>query len=478
MPLTLWCFAFIMILKTRAWNQIARPFGRMMHFQSMSVALKERLSSEGQCMHSAMFTNAPAVVESHLKARRCDESILNKIKDIQNLREVRSSLIKTADHARSVRKSLSASIGALVKSDGENASKIQSLKEEVEVQSKEISDCDLQLLDIDARLHQQVISLPNLLDDRFVLLKTFFFLFLCIIILCRVPDGDDETSNVVVRTWKHEERKIGEYMWHDEIGHKMGFIDSDASSRISGARFSVLRGGIARLERAISEYFLDFQTGRGYEEVSVPYIVTRSTLEGTGQLPKFEHDLFMVNHKVGDEDTFLIPTSEVPVTNIYKHQIIPVEELPIRMACLSPCFRAEAGSSGRDTRGLLRQHQFKKVELVKICTPETSNDELEKMVMDVEALIQSLDIPYRTVMLCSGDIGFSASLCYDIEVWMPGQQLYREISSCSNCRDFQSRRMGTRYRVVEHSGGKNKNINMYPHTLNGSGVAVGRFEEY
>ena len=241
----------------------------------------------------------------------------------------------------------------------------------------------------------------------------------------------------------------------------------------------MLKGSLARLERALIQYFLDFQIGRGYEEVSVPFIVSRSTLEGTGQLPKFEDDLFKISHSVAGEDAFLIPTAEVPVTNLYRDQLLDAKQLPIKHVCHSPSFRAEAGSHGRDTRGLLRQHQFHKVELVKIVTAESSSEEHEAMVGDAEALLESLQLPYRRMLLCSGDIGFSARICYDLEVWLPGQQAYREISSVSNCGDFQARRMSLRYRVVQPPsapGDKKgaKKTTAFPHTLNGSGVAVGR----
>jgi hypothetical protein len=241
---------------------------------------------------------------------------------------------------------------------------------------------------------------------------------------------------------------------------------------MSGSRFTVLMGPIAKLERAIGQYFLNFQIGRGYREISVPYVVSRSCLEGTGQLPKFEEELFQINHYIGGDRSFLIPTAEVPLTNLYREQLIPELKAPIKMATLSPCFRAEVGGRGQDTRGLLRQHQFQKVELVKICSNAAgvSSTEHEAMVGDVEALLQSLDLPYRVVMLCSGDIGFSARLCYDIEVWMPGQQKYREISSISNCYEFQARRMKLKMRI-----NKPKSVG-YPHTLNGSGVAVGRYK--
>lgn len=294
---------------------------------------------------------------------------------------------------------------------------------------------------------------------------------------CRVPDGHDDTDNKVIKTWGEDKRKLGEgYLWHDELAKQAHGLDAEAAARISGSRFSVLVGPIARLERALTQYFLDFHAQRGYTEVAVPFIVSRSTLEGTGQLPKFEDDLFKVNHNVGGEEAFLIPTAEVPVTNLLRDQLLNATDLPIRLVCSSPSFRAEAGSHGRDTRGLLRQHQFQKVEMVRICTPESSAAEHEALVGDAEALLESLELPYRRVLLCSGDTGFAARICYDLEVWLPGQQEYREISSCSNCYDFQSRRMALRYRPAHEEGckeAKHKKT-VYPHTLNGSGLAVGR----
>jgi seryl-tRNA synthetase len=292
--------------------------------------------------------------------------------------------------------------------------------------------------------------------------------FLLLFFLSSVPHGNDEKDNKVIHSWKEEERKIGpQYKWHDDIAKGLGGLDNEAAAKMSGSRFSVLTGPIAKLERALTQYFLDFHSNRGYSEVSVPFIVSRSTLYGTGQLPKFEDDLFKVNHQVAGEDAFLIPTSEVSVTNLFRERILKYDQLPISLVCLSPSFRAEAGSHGKDARGLLRQHQFLKVELVKICEPQNSEIEHEKLTNDAEELLKSLDLPYRKVLLCSGDVGFSARICYDLEVWLPGQQAYREVSSCSNCYEFQSRRMKLRYRNIEKS-------NQFPHTINGSGVAIGR----
>ena len=257
-------------------------------------------------------------------------------------------------------------------------------------------------------------------------------------------------------------------------------LDLEAAARISGTRFNVLQGPLARLERAIQSYCIDFHAARGYVEVAVPYLVSRSTLEGTGQLPKFEADLFKVGHLVAGEDAFLIPTAEVPVTSLYRDQLLDVTQLPIYRVCGSPSFRAEAGSHGRDTRGLLRQHQFHKVELVKIVSGETSEQEHQAMLADVEAVLQALDLPYRTVLLCAGDTGFAARKCYDVEVWLPGQQAYKEISSVSNCGDFQARRMSLRVRTDKPGSSsakdnrKSSKTTTYPHTLNGSGLAVGR----
>ena len=331
------------------------------------------------------------------------------------------------------------------------------LKRQVEEASAQSAVADEQLARIDQEIAEVFPMIPNLLDDR-------------------VPDGVDDSQNPIVFQWGDELKKVGNYLWHDEIAQKLKGIDLDAAARISGARFSVLTGSLARLERALTQYFLDFHIARGYTEVSVPYIVSRSTLEGTGQLPKFEDDLFKVSHSVAGEDAFLIPTAEVPVTNLYRDQLLEAVQLPILHVCHSPCFRAEAGSYGRDTRGLLRQHQFQKVELIKICSPETSREEHEKLTTDAEMLLQSLMLPYRKVMLCSGDTGFSARICYDIEVWLPGQQTYREISSCSNCGDFQSRRMSLRFRPAAQGSEKDKKgkKTVFPHTINGSGVAVGR----
>ncbi|CAO3453446.1 Seryl-tRNA synthetase (EC 6.1.1.11) [Azospirillum argentinense] len=277
-----------------------------------------------------------------------------------------------------------------------------------------------------------------------------------------VPEGPDESANVEIRRWG-EPKAIADAKQHFELGEALGLMDFEAASRMSGARFTVLKGGLARLERALADFMLDIHTGEhGYTEIAPPLMVRDNALFGTGQLPKFEEDLF----RTGDH--YLIPTSEVPLTNLVNDQIVATEELPYRYTALTPCFRAEAGSAGRDTRGMIRQHQFWKVEMVSVTAPDQSEAEHLRMTQCAETILQRLGLPYRVVTLCTGDMGFSARKTYDIEVWLPGQNMYREISSCSNCGDFQARRMKARCRP------KGEKQTQFVHTLNGSGVAVGR----
>ncbi|WP_428149534.1 serine--tRNA ligase [Brevundimonas sp.] len=277
-----------------------------------------------------------------------------------------------------------------------------------------------------------------------------------------VPDGEDEAGNVETSRWGTP-RAGGPAKDHADLGEAMGLLDFEAAARMSGARFAVLKGGLARLERAVGQFMLDVQTTEhGYLEVNPPYLVHDKAMFGTAQLPKFFDDQF----RAGD-DHWLIPTAEVSLTNLVREQITPEEELPLRLTALTPCFRAEAGSAGRDTRGLIRQHQFHKVELVSITTPDKSDEEHERMTTCAEAVLQKLELPYRRMLLCKGDMGFSAKKTFDLEVWLPSQDTYREISSVSNCGDFQARRMDARFKRKE---GKPE----FVHTLNGSGLAVGR----
>jgi len=301
--------------------------------------------------------------------------------------------------------------------------------------------------ELSAALNDILAGLPNIMDAD-------------------VPDGADEDENVEVRTWPKdfEPPSADKTPEHYEIGEALGLMDFETAAKMSGSRFTILSGGLARLERALGMFFLDVHTQEhGYTEVSPPLMIKDKAMFGTGQLPKFAEDQFRTTR-----DDWLLPTSEVPLTNIVADSIVEDDSLPRRYTAFTPCFRQEAGAAGKDTRGMIRQHQFYKVEMVSITTPDNSEAEHERMTTCAETVLQKLELPYRTVVLCSGDTGFGARKTYDIEVWLPGQGRYREISSCSNCGDFQARRMNARYKP---KGEKN---NQYLHTLNGSGVAVGR----
>lgn len=300
---------------------------------------------------------------------------------------------------------------------------------------------------VEAELESIQLGLPNLLHES-------------------VPDGQDENSNKEIRRWGTP-RKFGfKPRDHVDLGETRGLLDSETAAKLTGARFTILNGGLARLHRALVQFMLDLHTTEhGYSEVYVPYMVNAASMRGTGQLPKFEEDLFAVS---GEYHYYLIPTAEVPVTNQARDAILEADTLPRRYTAHTPCFRAEAGAAGKDTRGMIRQHQFEKVELVQMVKPEDSFQALEELTGHAEKVLQKLELPYRVVALCSGDIGFAAAKTYDLEVWLPSQERYREISSCSNCTDFQARRMQARWR--NPANGKPELL----HTLNGSGVAVGR----
>jgi seryl-tRNA synthetase len=278
-----------------------------------------------------------------------------------------------------------------------------------------------------------------------------------------VPYGKDENDNVEIRRWGEIPKFDFEIKDHADLGVLRGFIDFDQAAAISGSRFSILKGPLAKLERALINFMLEVNAKNGYQEMTVPHLVKPQALVGTGQLPKFQEELYYVK----DDDLYLIPTAEVPLVNVFKDTILKEDDLPINLTAYTPCYRREAGSHGKDVKGLIRQHQFDKVELVKIVHPDNSYDELEKLLSNAEEILQLLELPYRVVALCSGDIGFSASKTYDIEVWIPSQNKYREISSCSNCEDFQARRANIRFK---DKTGKNR----FVHTLNGSSLAVGR----
>ena len=318
----------------------------------------------------------------------------------------------------------------------------------VEQLKQDLTTAEAELVKVQDSLEEFLRGVPNMPADE-------------------VPEGKSDEDNVEIRRWGTPRDFDFTVLDHVDLGEKLGGLDFDTASKITGSRFAVLRGGIARLHRALAQFMLDTHINEhGYEEVNVPFIVNADSLFGTGQLPKFEEDLF----KLTDERGFyLIPTAEVPVTNILRDELLESsEQLPLKLVCHSPCFRSEAGSYGRDTRGMIRQHQFEKVELVQFVRPEQSDAALESLVGHAETILQKLGLPHRTVILCGGDIGFSAAKTYDIEVWVPSQNKYREISSCSNFRDFQARRMKARYRHPET--GKPE----FLHTLNGSGLAIGR----
>ena len=320
---------------------------------------------------------------------------------------------------------------------------VSELKSELNLNKAALVDADEIVKQYEEKLEQISFSVPNITDDD-------------------VPFGKDEDDNVCIKTVLEPTKFDFTPKEHWELGESLGWLDFERGAKLSGSRFTVLRGMGARLSRALVNYMIDFNSARGFELVNVPYLVSSNTLFGTGQLPKFEEDLY----KVRDEDLYLIPTSEVPVTNLYNDTIIEAEQLPIKMTCYSACFRQEAGSAGRDTRGMIRQHQFEKVELVSITKPDQSEGVLAEMISCASDLLTSLGLPHRHMLLCSGDLGFSAAKTVDLEVWLPGQGKYREISSISNTRDFQARRAKIRFK----DGKKNMLVN----TLNGSSLAVGR----
>ena len=362
--------------------------------------------------------------------------------EVKSLDSLRRDLVAEVEKLKNERNTASQEIGRLQKAK-EDASKLIAEMKDVSARIKEI---DPGLSDIDDKLTGLMMTIPNLPHGT-------------------VPVGRSEADNEEVRSWGERLELDFNPRPHWEIGEELGILDFERGAKIAGARFTLYRGDGARLERALINFMLDLHRGEhGYEEVLPPFIANRESMTGTGQLPKFEDDLF----RLEGLEYFLIPTAEVPVTNIFRDEILSEEELPVSFVAYTPCFRKEAGSYGKDTRGLIRQHQFNKVEMVKFSRPEDSYDELEKLLINAEEVLKRLKLPYRVVTLCTGDLGFSSAKTYDIEVWLPGQSCYREISSCSNFEDFQARRAGIRYRPE----GEKKTA--FVHTLNGSGLAVGR----
>ncbi|HTW37130.1 MAG TPA: serine--tRNA ligase [Steroidobacteraceae bacterium] len=362
---------------------------------------------------------------------------------LEALEEERKRWQIEADRLRAERNSNAKAVGA-AKGRGEDTSALIARGEAL---TGSLGHVDESLGRVQAQLERWQLELPNLLSDS-------------------VPDGRDESANVEIRRWGEPRRFSFEPRDHVALGEQLRGLDFEAAARISGARFVVMRGAVARLHRALAQFMLDLHTQEhGYTEVYVPYLVQSAALTGTSQLPKFEQDLFAVR---GAEQFYLIPTAEVPVTNLVREQIVPADGLPLKFVCHSPCFRSEAGAAGKDTRGMIRNHQFDKVELVHVVRPADSYAALEELTAHAEQVLKRLELPYRTIALCAGDIGFQSAKTYDIEAWLPSQARYREISSCSNCEAFQARRMQARWR--NPATGKPELV----HTLNGSALAVGR----
>ena len=360
-----------------------------------------------------------------------------------SLNESRKLLQIENDNLKNKRNNASKEVG-IAKSKGEDVTEILKSSENI---NGLLADNEIKLSQILSEIELIELGLPNLLSDR-------------------VPDGKNESDNEVIRSWGNKKEFSFPAKDHVELGSNLGLLDMDNAARISGSRFSVLRGNLASLQRALIQFMLDIHINEhGYEEFYVPFIVNSETLTGTSQLPKFESDLFKIE---SEKSLYLIPTAEVPLTNLFGDQIIDIDTLPRKLVAHTPCFRSEAGSYGKDTKGLIRQHQFEKVELVQISTPEKSFDALESLTANAEQILQKLELPYQVVSLSAGDIGFGSAFTYDLEVWLPGQNAYREISSCSLFGDFQARRMKARYK------NPNTGNNEYLHTINGSGVAAGR----
>ncbi len=387
-----------------------------------------------------LLRSAPEEVAANLARRgfRLDVEVLTAMEERRKISQVE------ADRLRAERNATAKKVG-MAKGKGEDVAPLLAQGEQL---AQELVAAEAAINTVQAELDELQLGLPNLLQES-------------------VPDGADETANAELRRWGTPRSFSFTPRDHVELGENLGRgMDFEAGARIAGARFVVLRDKVARLHRALGQFMLDLHTREhGYTEVYVPYMASPASLRGTGQLPKFEQDLFAVR---SEQNYYLIPTAEVPVTNLVRDQILEAKELPLKLVAHSPCFRSEAGSSGKDTRGMIRQHQFDKVEIVQIVEPEKSRAAHEELTSHAEAVLQRLELPYRVVALCAGDIGHGSSKTYDIEVWLPGQQRYREISSCSNFESYQARRMQARWR--NPATGKPEPL----HTLNGSGVAVGR----
>ncbi|HZX89910.1 MAG TPA: serine--tRNA ligase [Rudaea sp.] len=385
--------------------------------------LRGQLDSVAEKLLTRGYDLDKAAIEA-LEAQR--KAVQTQTQELQNLRNTRSKAI------------------GMAKGKGEDTS---ALMAEVAGIGDKLKANEARLVEIQAELASVALQMPNLPDVS-------------------VPEGTDETQNKEMHKWGEPRRFEFAVKDHVELGARNGWLDGEAAARLSGARFTVLRGALAQLHRALAQFMIDLHTREhGHLECNVPFMVNAEAMRGTGQLPKFEEDLFATT---GEIRRYLIPTAEVSLTNLVANEILDADKLPLRMTAHTPCFRAEAGSHGKDTRGMIRQHQFEKVELVTISTPVESFGEHERMTRCAEVVLEKLELPYRRILLCTGDMGFTAAKTYDLEVWLPSQNTYREISSCSNCTDFQARRMQARWRNPD--SGKPELV----HTLNGSGVAVGR----
>lgn len=385
--------------------------------------------------------NNPEEIKA-LLANRGEDFDVTCIDEVVALDEKRRAILVDVEALKSKRNQVSAEIPKRKKA-GEDVTSVMAEMREI---GDKIKADDAKVSEIDEKINYIMLRIPNIPNPQ-------------------VPDGETDEDNVEIKVWGDKTKFDFEPKAHWDLGTDLKILDFERAGKTTGSRFTFYKGAGARLERAIINYFLDKHVfDNGYTEILPPYMVNRESMTGTGQLPKFEEDAF----KIENNGFFLIPTAEVPVTNFYKNEVLSGEDLPIKHVAYSACFRAEAGSAGRDTRGLIRQHQFNKVELVKFCKPEQSYEELDKLVKDAESVLQGLEIPYRIVRICKGDLGFTAALKYDIEVWMPSYNRYVEISSCSNFEDFQARRANIKYRENP------KDKAQFVHTLNGSGVAIGR----
>ncbi len=381
----------------------------------------------------------PDLVKESLTKRGLNSELVDEFLEYDNRRR---DILYEVEQLRHKRNVASEKIGQL-KRAGED---VQPMITEMKDVSDRIKTFENELDDVEKNVNSIRLEIPNIPHEN-------------------VPVGNDEEDNELIRKWGEPRDFDFDFKPHWEIGENLDILDFERGTKVTGSRFTFLKGSGARLERALINFMLDYhRENHNYEEIFPPFIANKDSMTGTGQLPKFAADMF----KLENEEYYLIPTAEVPITNLYREEILDIDDLPIYHSAYSACFRAEAGAHGRDTRGIIRQHQFNKVEMVKFVTPETSYDELEKITNDAEDILQALELPYRVVRLCSGDLGFSAALTYDLEVWLPAYDTYREISSCSNFEDYQARRAGLRYRPDPDSQTR------YLHTLNGSGLAIGR----